>query len=104
MFGAVGIGKISAPAFAAGITAVPTPITESRWNGWLWHSFFSVHDQDISLAPGPGFHQRIMIDSKAMRKFDSEEVLFAVAEVTEIGSLTIAMYLDTRMLIQDSGR
>ena len=104
MFGAVGIGKVTDPAFQIGITAIPTPITEAEWSGWLWHSFFSVHDQDISLAPGPGYHQRIEIDSKAMRKLTSSEVFVAVVEVVEIGSLTIAMYLDTRLLIQDSGR
>ena len=103
-FGAIGLGVVTNAAFAAGITAVPTPITEAVWNGWLWHSFFSVHWPETSLAPGSAAHQRIEIDSKAMRKFDTSQTLMAVIEVVEIGAAEINVFLDTRMLFQDSGR
>ena len=51
-FGAVGIGLVSTAAFDAGITAVPTLVTEAVWDGWLWHSFFGVHSGDITFGPG----------------------------------------------------
>ena len=102
-FGAIGIGKCTAAAFTAGILSVPTPVTEVSWDGWLWHSYFSVHDADISRGPSTSVHQRIMIDSKAMRKFDGDEVLYAAIETTEIGTAILNVFFDTRMLVQDSG-
>ena len=103
-FGAVAIGKTTQAAIAAGITAVPTPLTESDWDGWFWHSFLSVHVGDISLGGRPESHQRIEVDSKAMRKFDPKDALYAVVEVVEIGTTTLNVFFDTRMLFQDSGR
>ena len=38
--GVWGIGKVTAAAFAAGLTAIPTPITEADWDGWLYWSTF----------------------------------------------------------------
>ncbi len=101
-FGAVGIGKVALPAFTAGIASMPTPITEVSWDGWLWHFFFSVHASDTSFAPGPVMHQREMIDSKAMRKFDGDEIFFAAIEVVEIGAANLNVFLDSRILVQDS--
>ena len=97
-FGAFGIGIVTEPAFAIGITAVPTPITEISWNGWLWHTFFSVHDGDVSLAPNDGVRQRFMIDGKAQRKLGQDEVLMGVIEVVEIGAATLNVFFDTRVL------
>jgi len=103
-FGAVGIGKATLAAFTAGIASVPTPITEQNWDGWMWHSHFSVHVGDVTFGPGDSASQRIVIDAKAMRKFDSQEVIFAAVEVVEVGTATVRMFLDSRMLVQDSGR
>jgi len=103
--GAVGIGKCTLAAFTAGITAVPTPVTEVGWDGWLWHSFFSIHAGDVSSAAGRSEeHQRILVDSKGMRKFDGAEILYAVVEVVEQGTAVMDVYFDSRMLLQDSGR
>ena len=103
-FGAVGICVVTDAAFTAGITAIPTPITEAVWNGWLWHQFISVYDNDISGESSRDKQRQYEIDSKAMRKFDSEMVVAAVIEVVEIGGAALTVFLDTRMLFQDSGR
>ena len=104
MTGAVGIGKCTLAAFTAGIGSVPTPLTEVGWDGWLWHSFFAVFDNDVSRAPSDLIFQCFAIDSKAMRKIDSDEVIYAAVEVgTEIGTVTLDVHLDTRILFQDSG-
>ena len=97
-FGAVGIGLVSSAAFTAGAASVPTPITELGWDGWLWHHFFSVHE-DSADAQGSGSSQhRIEIDSKAMRKVEGEMTLYAAAEVVEIGTAVMSVFLNTRFL------
>ena len=96
-FGAVGICKISTTAAGIGITAIPGPVSEMSWDGWLWHDFFGVHAGKTPEADGVGY-QRLMIDSKAMRKIDPDEVFAAVIEVTEIGTASLVINLDTRML------
>ena len=102
-FGAVGIGKATAAAHTAGIASLPTPITEADWDGWMWHSFFHVFIPDLTFGLDSQY-QRIEIDSKAMRKFDQSEVLYAAVEVVEVGTVVLKVHLDTRMLFQDSGR
>ena len=104
MFGAIGIGVFTDPAFIAGVGSLPTPVTDVEWNGWLWHSFFSVHNPDITFGGSPVVHQRFEIDSKAMRKFDASQVMAAVIETVEIGTAVLNVFMDTRILFQDSGR
>ena len=41
---------------------------------------------------------RLPIDTKAMRKIDSEEVLFASIEVVEVGGSGLSVYLASRSL------
>jgi len=103
-FGAVGIGVVPETAFAAGITAIPAPLTQLDWDGWLWHQFFSVHDSDITRDPSPSVHFRTEVDSKAMRKLDRAQTLVAVTEVVEIGVAEVDIFFETRCLFQDSGR
>ena len=93
--GAFGIGIASAPAFAVGITAVPTPITELEWEGWMWHQIFSVHS-GVSSRDRVAFE----IDSKAMRKIGTDEVIYAAWEGTESGTVTSSIALGTRMLVK----
>jgi len=99
-FGAVGIAIATSAAVTAGIGSVPTPITEQSWDGWLWHSFFSVHQADITFAPGGSESQRIEIDSKAMRKHENAMTVYAAIEVVETGTAVLNVRLDTRQLIK----
>ena len=99
-FGAMGIGIVSDAAFAAGITAVPTPITESFWDGWLYHTFLSIHAMDITFGNQAAAHQRVEVDSKAMRKIAVGETLMAVLEVVEIGTATFNVFWDSRSLVK----
>ena len=100
--GAVAIGVASLAAVTAGIASVPTPVAESGWDGWLWHQFFSCRGATAgSLVAVPGaLSFRSEIDSKAMRKLDDDDALFAVVEVTEVGNSVIQVALDTRMLFK----
>ena len=102
MFGAVGIGKVESNAFGAGIASVPSPITDLDWDGWLWWdflSFESVTDAE-ALNRGGIAGWRVPIDTKAMRKLDLGDVIYAAVEMrTESGALTASIALDCRMLV-----
>ena len=100
-FGAMGVGIATDAAIAAGITGVPTPITEQSWDGWLYHHFFSIHQGDVSALSGnPSMHQRIEVDSKAMRKLPSDMTMYAAIEVVEIGAATFNAFWDSRVLVK----
>ncbi len=98
--GAVGIGIASTAAVVAGIASVPTPLTEQGSENWLfWHTV-SVHNPVVGSA---GFtdqsRQRIIVDSKAMRKFEDAAVsLYAAVEVVETGTATMNLNHDSRVL------
>ena len=96
-FGAIGIGRVSTPAFVAGIVSMPTPLTDLAWDGWLYHSFFSLH-AGVAGDSAASSTQRIEIDSKAMRKLGTDETFYAAMEVIEVGTATMSLFLNTRML------
>ena len=78
--GAVGIGVVSAQAAGVGITAVPHPVVDAAWGGWLWHHYFAIRTQ---VATAVGYSQSletIVIDSKGMRKVGEDMRLVVVVE------------------------
>ena len=97
-FGAVGIGIVSQPAFTAGIASMPTPISEAVWEGWMWYSFFDCRT-GVNPDDGSSIH-RIEVDSKAMRKVSNDDVIFAAIEVVEVGTATLEVQFDTRILLK----
>jgi len=98
-FGAIGIGVVTSAAFAIGVTAVPTPITEQSWDGWLYHSFFSVH-RGLDAGAGASQSMRLEVDSKAMRKLNVNETVMVVLEAVEIPTATAEVFFDSRMLVK----
>jgi len=100
--GAVGIGKTTSEAFTVGITALPTPLTDADWDGWMWHSFYDLHAVTGAASDGVNAvsnYLRIPVDSKAMRKFDLSDTLFVVTEVIEVGVATMSIHFDSRILL-----
>ena len=99
--GVHGIAVVSDQAFGIGLTAVPNPIDESDWDGWLWHSFFDIWLVMGTIADGAnafGAVSRIDIDSKAMRKWGSNQTIMGITQVVESGVATMEVFADTRML------
>ena len=97
-----GICNVSENAFGVGVTAVPQPLTDIGWDGWLWHKLlspvlgFSVTEGDNT---GPLSQVRIEIDSKAMRKTKETDFLIGVAQVgNETGTATLQFGANTRIL------
>ncbi len=89
---------------------MPTPITEEAWDGWLYHRYFSI-TAGGTIAAATAAQQgdqvnsttaalRLEIDSKAMRKIDVNEGMFAAVEVTEHGVATMEWLFNCRMLFK----
>ena len=100
---AVGIGIVSLAAFTAGQASVPSPLTEIEWEGWLYHELVTGVTAGATTptwadSGGPFF--RGVIDSKAMRKIGTQEVIFGSIETwEEIGAATGGFHAHTRMLL-----
>ena len=98
---AAGLCIVSENAFGVGITAVPTPIADDSWDGWLWYwtgtlSAVSANESEVSSSLAA--QARIVIDSKAMRKVKASDVIIAVVEIVESGTITGRATIETRML------
>ena len=95
---AVGICNVTENAFNAGVAAVPAPLADVAWDGWLYHtqgtikSFAAGTFSDIAAAA------RIVVDSKAMRKTHQTDFIIAVLETVEAGTATAHFELHTRIL------
>ena len=100
--GAVGVGICEQSAFAIGVTACPTPITEQDWDGWLFWEAFNV--TTITATIGDGVNStslivRIPVDSKAMRKLNTGDTIYAVVQVAEVGTAILNTHFDSRILL-----
>ncbi len=96
-FGAVGIAIASDQAFTAGVSSLPTPLSEASANVWLWHQYLSVHGEATDVGEASS-NQRIEIDSKAMRKLRDDDVIVAVMQVVETGVADMDVFFDSRAL------
>ena len=99
----IGLGMciVSENAFGVGITAVPHPIADLSWDGWLWHnllsSFRGASTTEVGRAPMEAV--RGEIDSKAMRKTHQSDVLIGVIELgTEVGTANLQFGAVSRVL------
>ena len=98
---AAGICIVTENAAGVGVTAVPSPITDLGWDGWLWHQLGNVRVQETTLLGQQlAATVRVPIDSKAMRKMRSLDFIIAAFQVVEVGVSTIEAHLETRMLVK----
>ena len=101
--GAVGVGIVTNDAFAIGATAMPGPLADAQWDGWLFHTFFNSMGLKAGLATQdtvPQAVQHIVVDSKAMRKLNLNDPIFAMIDVIEIGVAVIQVRADSRLLLK----
>ena len=81
IIGAIGIAIVNETAAALGVTAIPGSMSEPSWDGWFVHQMFIETWRFLTSA---GFESRdsiqIPIDSKAMRKVQSDETMIVVIE------------------------
>ncbi len=101
--GAFGICVVNEDAFAVGSSAIPDPLADQLWDGWMYHHFFDVHAITGTIADGVNAqvaHQRIEVDTKAMRKTPTEEVVVGKLEVVENGTAVMNVFFESRMLVK----
>ena len=96
---AAGICVVSQNAFGVGVTAVPDPIGDDAWDGWMWfwEGSLIVTDATDPELQGGGT-ARIPIDNKSMRKMNETDTLIGVVGVVETGTATMIAQLETRVL------
>ena len=109
MFGALGIGVGTSTAFVAGAASLPGPITEMDWDGWLYHRILSF-TSGVAIAGSVASDLNVMgtvlscirleIDSKAMRKLRIGDTIFAMLEVSEVGTAVLQSNINTRSLFK----
>ena len=106
--GAFGIGKGSASAFAVGVGSMETPLDDEEWDGWLFHRYFTVKNPTVGTATatdqpnssaGSGI-LRLEVDSKAMRKLDIEDVIYAAVQVVVTGTAQVLINFNSRLLVK----
>ena len=97
--GAFGICVVTEDAFAVGVTAVPDPVDDVGWDGWMWHSFYSLI-QPIAFAAQSAAtsNQTLVIDTKAMRKLHASDVIILVGEHLESGTAAMIVVGGSRAL------
>ncbi len=95
----LGLMVATSAAFSVGITALPTPLTDIGFDGWLWHwngIAGVVPGMVRSTATGV---VSVEVDSKAMRKITFGQVVVGIVEVIETGTAgTLVTELESRML------
>ena len=100
----LGIGLVTEQALVAGITAVPGPLTDADWDGWMWHSVTDVRAITATIADGANAvsaSARVDVDTKAMRKWHEDSVaVIGVIEVVESGAASMDFNSFTRMLLK----
>ena len=100
---AMGICVVSENAAGIGITAIPQPISDASWDGWLWHQWLGAFTgySTTETGRGPMEAVRMEIDSKGMRKLRATDVIVGVIELgTEVGTAALQFVAETRVLIK----
>jgi len=97
-FGAAGAMVVNGEAFDAGVASMPTPVTESFDDRWMWHQYWSAQTEiggtNNSVAHYP-------IDSKSMRKIELGDVFVVVLEnqnTTQAASFVLNMRILAKLV------
>ncbi len=98
--GALGVAIVSDQAVAIGVTAVPTPITDSSSDLWLLHKPF-MNTFRLSSAVGiSNAAKTYTVDSKAMRKVeDGQDFIVVVENDTSVGA-GLGVLVSGRVLVK----
>jgi len=97
--GAFGVGIVSSDAFVAGVGSVPNPLDDQDWPGWLYCLHWSLHASTATISDGVNTGRiSVDVDSKAMRRFRSNEAMFASMQVTEVGTAQVEVFWNSRTL------
>ena len=98
VIGAYGVIIVSGEAFDAGLAALPTPWSESDYDGWLVHGFFSTMNLIGTSVGSIDTAGPIDIDSKAMRKLKAGDVIVWMME--NASSDNVDVFWNFRQLVK----
>ena len=85
---AYGIAVVSDQAVAVGVTAVPTPVTESASSLWFMHQY--IFADESNLTDRTRSQRNMTLDSKAMRKVEvGQDVVFVVEKGADGGGFIL---------------
>jgi len=106
--GAIGVGNFTDAAIAVGVTALPAPLDEEGWDGWLYHRYFSCMSTGpivaaaVSTEPGLASSVnaaiRLEVDSKAMRKTPLDTSLLVSVQMVLVGTAAASWTFNSRTL------
>ena len=100
--GAFGIGIVTAEAFAIGSTAMPSPVADVDWDGWIYWTPVQAIQTEVAGGNAEGdIRNEESVDTKAMRKLRQGDTIFAAVEVVTLGTASGSFILafDSRTLI-----
>jgi len=81
MVGAFGVAFVNTVAATLGITALPGPAAECAWGGWfVWQPIVTSFQVTTDVGFQGQIDRKYTIDSKAMRKFESDQALVMMIE------------------------
>ena len=106
MTGAVGLGIVSSDASGIGQTAIPGPVSDPSWPGWIWYHYWTVRGVAIQSAGSDTARNafadlHLVIDSKAQRIMKTGETLIGMFEVgTETGNAAVRGFGQVRVLLK----
>jgi len=107
--GAFGIAIANGSAVTAGSGSIQTPLDDEAWDGWLYHRYFNLMPgaaiaaaaaQDNDFVNATSAALRFEVDSKAMRKLNAEDSIYAIIEVVEVGVASMAWAFNCRQLVK----
>ncbi len=99
---AFGLAVVSDQAAAVGVSAVPTPDTDSGSDLWFVHQYLMGA---FDFTTGTGYRnvgERYSVDSKAMRKVDIGQDLVIVAEMDSNTSSGVILFSAGRILVKNN--
>ena len=81
----------------AGGASIPLPLSDGGDDRWLWHHSGVVGVRDITgVSPTQSVanlaFERIMLDSKAMRRWDERQTLCCLIENLDLSGTTSAIF------------
>jgi hypothetical protein len=99
---AVGLAVAPAEAVAAG--ALPCPVSDAYWDGWLWHRFMPINSGGGREAITEGYEPEV--DGRGQRRLE-DNVLFFAAEafrLDTVATLEVNIQWAFRWLLSLSNR
>ncbi len=99
---AFGMCVVSENAAGVGVTAIPAPLVDIAWDGWLVYLTGQLNMDNTTLATASDVSRaaRYEIDSKAMRKVHRTDTVVAMFGTTIAGTTTMQTNVTTRMLMK----